>query len=227
MSSQDEIYTSGAPSAPEESPIPTEPGVYEVRSADGARVIASLEHQAVGLRWLSTGRAGAVPPKDFASYWADRQPSFQRLVPAEAPCQPTGRPWEILGRVPVQALYRDGEPAGAGEILVRRANYVAMPVPEAFDGEPEISLAIATPVTDDGRERETLAGAMLTEECAAQLAEALAATAIAGTDQPIDQARAVVRQRVDVERSMGDDRQDIGNPWRPAIFAELDAEDDS
>lgn len=84
-----------------------------------------------------------------------------------------GSPWEIVSRVPVLPQYENGEPAPDGEILVRLTNYQAMPVPEAFAGMPEISLVIAYPVTDVGKERNVLAGSMVTSERARQLAAAL------------------------------------------------------
>ena len=94
----------------------------------------------------------------------------------------TGKPWEIVGRVPVLPTYADGEPAPDGEILVRLVNSQAMPAPEAFAGQPEIHLAIGHPVTDVGQERTVLAAAMMSPEEARQLAGALqvAADAIDG-----------------------------------------------
>lgn len=89
----------------------------------------------------------------------------------------TGKPWEIVGRVPALPLYENGEPAPDGEILVRLAHAAVMPSPEALEGLPEIHLSIAHPGTDVGKDRTVLAGSMLTPRRARQLASALVSAA--------------------------------------------------
>ncbi len=119
-------------------------------------------------------RAAGLDPQAVGQRGADLASS---LLEARGMSEPTpehvGRPWEIVGRVHALLLYPDGEPAPDGEILVRLANYQAMPMPEAFAGLPGIHLAIAFPVTD-GKERNVLASSMLTPDGAQELSRCLA-----------------------------------------------------